>query len=657
MKTFLLIFIGSFLFIQTQGQKVYHSPIKSNCTHHELKQFYFLQPDLHNQNLQNKYDVKFYWLDLAVTSKSTKISGAAYLLAKTLAPNLDTIALEMSPELTMDSLWVNNRPVGSVNHTDNWLLIPLISFIKKDSMFKIKIFYHGIPESQGFFSGISHAYNNHWKKEVTWTLSEPFAAKDWFPVKQSLTDKADSAWVFLTVDKNEKAGSEGILTAITTLPDGRLRYEWKTHYPIDYYLLSFSVSDYQDYTNYAKPQALPGDSIPIQNYIYNSPGYLSLNKTNLDQTPKLIELYSSLFGLYPFSKEKYGHCLTELGGGMEHQTMTTIGDFGFDLVAHELGHMWFGDHVTCATWNDIWLNEGFATYANYLANEYLKDPQTARNFMVAAQNNAMSQPGGSIYVPESEIYPGNEWRIFNGRLSYNKGAAILHLLRHEINSDSLFFKILKSYQNRFAGSVATAEDFKKVVDSITGTNFTYFFNQWYYGEGYPIYDIRWSQVNDTLQIKSIQTTSVNPSSFFKMFFDVQLNYDDGHDSLIRLEQTDTINLFKIPVKGHVKQIVFDPNRWTLQKVNSVIIDDIRNYEYKPSLTCFPNPVNKLLHVQFNRKTKKPIAVKIYSETGKLMYQTTAGSETITINFSDYPKGIYILSSLIDGQKKVKKIVH
>ena len=616
-----------------------------------------MQPNLHYQNLQKKYDVKFYWLDLAVTSKSTSISGSVSILAKSLNQNLDTIILEMSHSLNLDSLWLNNRPASRMNHTDNWLIIPLTTPMNKDSLFKVKIFYHGTPESQGFFSGISHASNNTWKKEVTWTLSEPFAAKDWFPVKQSLTDKADSAWVFLTVDKNEKAGSEGILTSISTLPNGSLRYEWKTHYPIDYYLLSFSVSDYQDYTNYAKPQALFGDSIPIQNYIYNSPGYLSLNKTNIDQTPKLIELYSNLFGLYPFSKEKYGHCLTELGGGMEHQTMTTIGNFGFDLVAHELGHMWFGDNATCATWNDIWLNEGFATYANYLANEYLKDPQTARDFMVAAQNNAMSQPGGSIYIPESEIYPGNEWRIFNGRLSYNKGAAILHLLRHEINNDSVFFKILKSYQKRFAGSVATAKDFKKVVDSITGTDFTYFFNQWYYGEGYPIYDIRWSQINDTLHIKSIQTRSVNTSSFFKMFFDVEINYDDGHHSRIRLEQTDTINQFKVRAEGKVKQIVFDPDRWTLQKVNSVIIDGIASYENEPSITCFPNPVYKLLYVEFNSKTKKPITVKIYSETGKLLYQTSTSKKTLSIDFSDYPKGIYLLSSVINGQKNIQKIVH
>ncbi len=105
------------------------------------------------------------------------------------------------------------------------------------------------------------------------------------------------------------------------------------------------------------------------------PHYFKQNKAAIDKTGDLILLYSDLFGDYPFANEKYGHCVAPFGGGMEHQTMTTLVNFSFLLVAHELAHQWFGDFVTCSTWQDIWINEGFASYAEYLANQYLKSQE------------------------------------------------------------------------------------------------------------------------------------------------------------------------------------------------------------------------------------------------------------------------------------------
>ena len=153
------------------------------------------------------------------------------------------------------------------------------------------------------------------------------------------------------------------------MPGNKLRYEWKSNYPIAYYLISFAVSEYQEYNIYAHPAGMGGDSLLIQNFIYDAPGCLDYYKAGIDETVGMVELFSDLYSLYPFHQEKYGHCLTAIGGGMEHQTMSTMGNFNFGLVAHELGHMWFGDNVTCATWSDIWINEGFATYTDYLARE------------------------------------------------------------------------------------------------------------------------------------------------------------------------------------------------------------------------------------------------------------------------------------------------
>ena len=149
-----------------------------------------------------------------------------------------------------------------------------------------------------------------------------------------------------------------------------MRYEWKSRHPIDYYLISVSVAPYLEYLNYAHP---PRPTVPVVNYVYNQAA-LGNFQSEIDRTPGFIENYSALCGLYPFADEKYGHSMAPLGGGMEHQTMTTQDGFNFTLTAHELFHQWFGDNVTCGSWEDIWLNEGFASYGEYLSLQALAAP-------------------------------------------------------------------------------------------------------------------------------------------------------------------------------------------------------------------------------------------------------------------------------------------
>jgi len=602
------------------------------------------------------YDVHFYGLDISVSSTSSFISGDVIIGASTLVDKLDTFAVELIPEMSIDSAFMNGHKIAKPTRNADNVLFPITPVQNKGTHFSVKIYYHGTSPTGGFFSGISTAYNKTWKKHVSWSLSEPFAAKTWFPVKQDLKDKADSAWIFLTVDSSYMAGSEGLLTAITKLPEGKKRFEWKTKYPIDYYLLSFAVADYRDFSFYAHPDNPPHDSVLVQNFIYNSDNFLSEHRNQIKETAKLIELYVKLFGPYPFRKEKYGQSLTELAGGMEHQTMTTLGDFGFDLVAHELGHMWFGDNVTCADWSDIWVNEGFATYADYLANEYIYGNSTARIFIVRAQNNAMSQPGGSVYIPEKDIYMGNEWRIFNGRLSYDKGASILQMLRHEINNDSVFFRILKTYQNQFAGSVATGEDFKSVVNAVTGDDYTWFFKQWYYGEGYPVYSIEWYDSTNILHLTSTQTASTSNPGFFKMWMDYKIEYADGGDTLIRLQQTANTNQFTVPVSGKVQQIVVDPNDWTLEKVSSITYVSVRDLENPAWFSMGPVPARQSLYLQFQQPAYQQKQIVISDLNGRRMYELKTNAKKLRINVSWLKPGLYIVRVETAGHIFIRKFI-
>jgi aminopeptidase N len=443
--------------------------------------------------LLDSYDVKFYFLDLNVNNTSIDLDGRVSILAELLESDIDSLALELRQEVTIDSIWIDGN-LSSYIHSDDFVRFALPSGYEKNDLVQMTVFYkvHDIETDRriGIFNRQSII-----GKSVTYTLSEPYFSSSWFPCKQVLADKADSVYVFLSIGDSLMAGSNGILSNVSLLENGRKRYEWKSYYPVAYYLISFSVADYLDYSFMAS--LANGDSVLVQNYLYNDSLYFLENKNDIDATAGMIELFSQDFGTYPFYMEKYGHCVSPVSGGMEHQTMTTLGNFSFTLVAHELAHQWFGNNVTCSDWQNIWINEGFASYCEYIAYEFLL-PGYISQWLRDAQTYVMQDKEGSVFVPDNEL--DNMDRIFDYRLSYRKGALLLHMLRHELGDDELFFSVLQSFMKKYSGSVASAEDFKEVVNELSQRDFTVFFDQWFYGEGYPILMFTWEQKHDTLYI-------------------------------------------------------------------------------------------------------------------------------------------------------------
>lgn len=617
------------------------------------------QPDFHKKlsfsgykqsALLDDYDVNFYFLDLKLERNSIYVEGHVTVTAEAVA-TLDTFALELIDVMTVDSVFINGT-LRPFQHTGDHIYIPLASPVNAGNPVTAIVFYHGTPVIPGgFFSGISTDTSPSWGNEVTWTLSEPFSANQWWPCKQVLTDKADSSWVFITTDSLNKAGSNGILTATVPVAGGKKRYEWKSRNPIDYYLISAAVAKYVDYSIYAHPAGTT-DSLLIQNYVYNNPATLPNFTTEINLTDDFIELYSDLFGLYPFMNEKYGHCMAPLGGGMEHQTMTTLGYFDFYLICHELAHMWFGDNVTCATWSDIFINEGFASYAEYLAAQYADSYAEAQNHMYDVHTNVMSVNDGSIYIPPTDV--NDPERIFDGRLSYDKGSAVIHMLRFEMQNDSLFFNTLRHFQQEFAGSTATGDDFRNVAEEVSGLSLADFFDQWYYGEGFPTYQILWYQTSDSLYFTSTQSVSAPAiTPLFKMLMEMKLNYNGG-DTTIRWYQNAAVTTVKIPFNKSITSLQLDPENWVLDGPASIALS-VEETAAPAYFTLMPNPAKQDLWINLNHIPAPDAMIFISDMAGRQLMEVPAQQQN-RIDISVLQNGIYFLTLQNGTDRQIRKFI-
>ncbi|GAB3292698.1 M1 family aminopeptidase [Hymenobacter tenuis] len=606
----------------------------------------------HRQKMA-RYDVSFYKLDLNLSNTSRGISGMARMKARTLAQGIDSFAFELHSAFTIDSVVVNGkRSPGWRRKGLGDITAGLKQSVGPNMWFDALVYYRGIaPGSTVTANGA--AFNSMpdptYGVRTIWSLSEPYNAYEWWPCKQVLTDKADSSEVWVSTSSTNKVGSNGVLERVTTLPDGRKRHEWKSRYPIDYYLISVAIAPYVEYVNYAQPAG--GPRIPIVNYVY-SQAALNFFKAEIDRTPPLIEYFSELVGLYPFAKEKYGHSMAPIGGGMEHQTMTTQTSFSLTLTAHELFHQWFGDNVTCGAWEDIWLNEGFASYAEYLALDKLTAHETAQGWMKTAHYYAMNRyensqwkpmTGGSVWVPDTT----NPDRIFDYYLTYKKAASVVHMLRYELNDDAKFFRALRTYQDTYRGKTARTRDMQRILEAEAGRSLQYFFDQWIRGQGYPIFATRWNQVGSTLYISTTETASMPTiTPFFETDIDYQLQFIDGSTRTVRVRQGKPVTSFSLPEARIIARVTRDPEEWLLSGAASSIMHDVALVTSSqagaklPVLTVYPNPCREQLRVVDFSGTRAE--AEVTDATGRVVLRQTVLASSPVLATSALAPGLYHL---------------
>lgn len=527
----------------------------------------------------SNYDVHFYRLKLAVANPATRyIEGAVTTYFKPKTSGFNTIHFNLYNNMTVDSVKYRNIHVPSYTFSATTVLqIQLPQTLAINITDSITVFYKGAPFNDGLGSfGLGTTGCSGTNNRVMWTLSEPYGAKTWWPCKETLDDKADSIELIMTVPVPYRVAGNGLLLQEITNTNGTKTYRWKHRYAIPAYLVAFAIANYNSYSNFVPVAGQ--NPIEVLNYIY------PCNTTAASQTPLMTPMFQYFiqkFGDYPYKNEKYGHAQCGFGGGMEHSTMSFMGGFSKSLMAHELAHQWFGDKITCGSWQDIWLNEGFATYLEGLTCEQGLGDATWLNWKTGKINNVTANNFGSTYVTDTS----NVNNIFSSRLVYNKGALILHMLRWKLG-DVPFFQSIYNYINHpaLAYGFARTPQLKAVIENTTGVNLTDFFNDWLYGQGWPNYTITWSKdiVCQKVYATINQSHSANQGTYFELpvpiSFSGTVSGTTVRDTVVFDQNSPSQIKFDHPLSFVPTSATFDPEKWLCAKatITEIAFDNRRH---------------------------------------------------------------------------------
>lgn len=591
----------------------------------------------------DNYDVNYYRCEWAVDPAVNGITGrvTVYFTARTA---LAAPVLDMSSALVFDSAFYHAGRV-TATRAANAITVNLPTTVQPAAKDSFTIYYHGAPANTGFGSFIQSRHNN---TPVIWTLSEPYGAMDWWPCKNNLSDKADSIDIFVTHPVGTKAASNGLRQWERSV-DGKLQTWWKHRYPIASYLVCFAVTNFEQQDTSV---VLGNVTLPMQTFAY--PENAALFRNNTAKVLSAMSFFHNTYGDYPFLREKYGHVQFGWGGGMEHQTATFIVSPDENLMAHELGHQWFGDKVTCASWRDVWLNEGFATYLAR-ENDARLYPNSAVQRRRAVVNDIISQPGGSVWVDDTT----NINRIFSGRLSYNKGSFLAEMLSVKLGK-TVFTNGLKRYLDDPAVryGFARTEDLQRNLEAESGKSLTAFFNEWYRGEGYPTFTATWTKLGTWVKVKLAQQSSMASNPFFHIT--VPLRFVKGTQTMDVLavhESNEQVFVFNLPFSPDT--LLIDPEVRLVSGANKVVQTEYPNNG--SGGIDMANPVegniDVLLHdfgsassaelVLLNMAGQKVYSANVGLQSGAARYNIPSGR---------LAAGMYILKVNAGGVIHQKKII-
>ncbi|MEX1201821.1 MAG: M1 family aminopeptidase [Ferruginibacter sp.] len=593
----------------------------------------------------NNFDIKYVRCLWEVNPAVRYIKGAVTIYFKATAAT-NTIVLDLMDVLRTDSVLQRNTRINFTQQ-NNSLSITLANNLLVGALDSVSIFYKGAPPETGFGSFV---LSTHAGTPVMWTLSEPYGSRDWWPCKNGLDDKIDSMDVYLLHSNAYRGASNGMLQTEIPVAGNKTLTHWKHRYPIATYLVCFAVTNYEVFTMNVQ---LGNTSLPVQTHCY--PESLVNFQTNTFKVLNQLKYFSEKYGEYPFIKEKYGHVQFSWGGGMEHQTASFMVSTSESLMAHELAHQWFGNMVTTASWEDIWLNEGFATYLTY---SYLEDTYTPGNnfYRKAMVNDVTSQPDGSVKVYDTSSVN----RIFSSRLSYSKGGFLNYMLRFVLG-DEVYFRAIRNYLNDplLKHGYARTADLKRHLETESGKDLGTFFKQWYEKEGYPSFQVKHSSVGaGGVKFTLNQTTSHTSVTFFET--PIALLFKNA------TQQKTVIVYHRVNGQQFIEQLGFvadtvlvDPEYWILSRNNSTQkLIPINTGE--GSIDIYPNPISNPMNVYLHNFNNNSAQLIVLNAAGQQMYRQqvilTNGAELLSIPTGTWASGMYSLQVLAGDKKMVKPFI-
>jgi aminopeptidase N len=592
------------------------------------------------------FDVTYYGLNLAITTDPPHIMGSVRIFGVVRSNPSSTLIFDLMNTMHVDSIKVNGM-ANSFHQKSMTVEIDRDTTILTDVTLAVEIFYQGIPAETGFGSFVFGAHDG---TPWVWSLSEPYGARDWFPCKDHPSDKADSADIVVRCDSSFKVGSNGILRSVVNNGDGTSTHHWHERYPIASYLISVALTNYAQFSDWF--HYTETDSMEILNYVL--PEHLTAAHEALAGTAEMLKIFSEMFGVYPFIQEKYGHADFGKGGAMEHQTMTSTTTYDENTIAHELAHQWFGDMITCRTWQDLWLNEGFAQYATALYLEKRYGASAYWSYM-NYQMSAAKTAEGTLVVEDTSVVR----ILFSGNRVYSKGASVLHMLRHVLG-DSVFLRSMWNYANnpQLKYKAASTNDFQNVCEQTSGMDLSYFFNEWISGERYPDYAINWysderaSGFITTIAVE--QSTGTTNPPYFIMPVDLKLG-GDGWDTTITLFNNLQHQEWTIPTPYRVISVVLDPGGWILKSHSEEYTKQFNLHQN------YPNPFSDSTHIVYRIPSRMHVNLSLFNILGQwvatVVDQTQSmGEYTVSWQGNNQPAGVYFYRLQTPGHYLVKKLL-
>ena len=568
---------------------------------------------------------------------------------------ISSISLNSSSlSLQIDSISLN---AGSFSQTGDVLTVNLDHTYNPGQVAEIKIYY----QHKNVFDGAFYTQGG-----FVYTDCEPEGARHWFPCYDSPSDKALME-LTAKVPNTARLGSNGRLADSTIVAD-TLIYHWVSANPLATYLMVMTAKvNYKLDIKYYHKVTNPSDSIPIRFY-YNN-GESPFTCENIIDS--MASYYSRHWCEHPFEKNGFATLNSQFAwGGMENQTITSFcpGCWDEGLMAHEFAHQWFGDMITCDTWADIWLNEGFATWSEAFWSES-SGGYTA--YLQAIHNDAASylqgNPGWAVSVPDWAVNTPSVNTLFNYEITYCKGACVLHQLRYVLG-DSLFFQVLKSYcaDTNYKYRSATIGNFNQVVNTITGKDYGWFFNEWLFTANHPVY-------SNSYQFKNLGTGSwqvdfntrqlQTNAPFFSMPLELKIHFMDNSDTIVKVMNIVNNELFSFFFSKQPMSFYFDPDNEIVLKRSATVVGIPENEDR--TLVVLgknsPNPVNSTTRISFYLPCASAANLIISNTLGLTVWQSgvsqyTQGDHTVDADLSSLPSGIYIYTLETDGRRYSNKLV-